>query len=90
MPGLLALVMAILFAVLPPGGSFVDDDGNVHEGSIEAIYEAGITLGCNPPVNDRYCPGQTVTRGQMAAFFVRSLGLPQTGTDHFDDDDSSM
>jgi hypothetical protein len=90
MPGLISLVMAILLAALSPGGSFVDDDGNVHEGSIEAIYEAGITLGCNPPVNDRYCPGQPVTRGQMAAFFVRALGLPQTGTDHFEDDDDSI
>ena len=89
MPGLIALVMAILFAVLPPGGSFVDDDGNTHEGSIEAIYEAGVTLGCNPPVNDRYCPDETVTRGQMAAFFVRALQLPPTGTDHFGDDRGS-
>lgn len=35
-----------------PGGSFLDDDGNVHEGNIEAIAVEGITLGCNPPSND--------------------------------------
>jgi hypothetical protein len=32
-----ALLLALLLAVLPPGGTFVDDDGNVHEGGIEAI-----------------------------------------------------
>jgi hypothetical protein len=30
-------------------------------------------LGCNPPVNDRFCPAQSVTRGQMAAFLNRAL-----------------
>ena len=73
-------------AVLPPGGTFIDDDGNVHEGGIEAIAAAGITTGCNPPDNNRYCPSQTVTRGQMAAFIVRSLGLTQADQDHFTDD----
>lgn len=72
-----------------PGGSFVDDDGNIHEGSIEAIAAVGITRGCNPPANDRYCPDGAVTRGQMAAFLTRALGLPPTGVDAFDDDDAS-
>ncbi|MGA7280180.1 MAG: hypothetical protein WBZ40_00210, partial [Acidimicrobiia bacterium] len=78
-----ALGVAILLAVLPPGGSFVDDDGNVHEGGIEAIAAAEITQGCNPPANDRYCPDRVVTRGQMAAFLSRALHLPATTTDYF-------
>jgi hypothetical protein len=85
-----ALLLAVLLAVLPPGGSFVDDDGNVHEGGIEAIYEAGITQGCNPPANDRYCPDRTVTRGQMAVFLSRALTLPGTGNDYFSDDDGHI
>ena len=32
-------------AALPPGGTFVDDNGNVHEPNIEAIAAAGITRG---------------------------------------------
>ncbi len=40
---------------LPPGGTFTDDDGNTHEGMIEAIAAAGITLGCNPE-GTLYCP----------------------------------
>ena len=72
-------------AVLPPGGSFVDDDGNVHEGGIEAIAAEGITRGCNPPANDRYCPEETVTRGQMAVFLARALDLGPTTNDYFID-----
>jgi len=78
------LILAVLLiaagppmANLAPGGWFIDDDGNVHEGYIEAI-SAGITRSCNPPVNYRYCPTATVTRGQMAAFLVRALVLPAT------------
>ena len=59
-------------AELPAGGTFTDDNGNVHEGFIEAIAAEGITRGCNPPINDLYCPGDQVTRGQMAAFLVRT------------------
>ena len=52
---------------------FVDDAGSVFEADINAIAAAGITLGCNPPTNDRYCPTDNVTRAQMAAFLRRAL-----------------
>jgi hypothetical protein len=52
---------------------FVDDAGSVFEGDINAIAMAGITLGCNPPTNDRFCPTLDVTREQMASFLVRAL-----------------
>ena len=55
-------------------GRFSDDDGNVHEPNIEVIAELGVTLGCNPPDNDRYCPDRVVTRAQMMAFMDRVLG----------------
>lgn len=74
---------------LPPGGTFIDDDGSVHEADIEAIAAADITRGCNPPWNDRFCPDQAVTRGEMAAFIVRALGLP-SGPDAFTDDGTSV
>ena len=51
---------------------FVDDDGTF-ERAINKLAEAGITSGCNPPANDRYCPSDLVTRGQMAAFIRRAL-----------------
>ena len=76
--------------MLPPGGTFIDDDGNVHEGGIEAIAAEGITSGCNPPANNRYCPAETVTRGQMAAFITRALPLPASDDDFFTDDTGNV
>lgn len=76
---------------LPPGGTFTDDDGNIHEGNIEAIAAEGVTKGCNPAEgNTKFCPASSVTRGQMAAFLARALELPGTATDFFTDDDGSI
>ena len=55
---------------------FVDDDGNIHEDAIDALAASDITRGCNPPTNDRFCPDQPITRGQMAAFIYRMAQLP--------------
>ncbi len=91
--GVLGVSLLMLMAVsgMAMGtGTFSDDDGNIHEGYIEAIAAEGITRGCNPPVNDRYCPGDAVTRGQMAAFLVRALNLPAASGDWFVDDDDSV
>ncbi len=88
---LIATMAATALADLPPGGTFTDDNGNVHEGYIEAIAAADITRGCNPPINDEYCPTDYVTRGQMAAFLVRTLGLTDDGAkDWFTDDDGDV
>jgi hypothetical protein len=74
---------------LSPSGSnaFVDDDGHWAESSINAVAQSGITKGCNPPANDRFCPEDVVTRAQMATFLVRALGLPPSGSNPFVDDD---
>ena len=69
-----------------PGGTFWDDDHNIHEAQIEAIAAAGITFGCG---SDLYCPDQAVTRGQMAAFLRRGFDLPPSGVDYFADDEES-
>jgi hypothetical protein len=41
---------------------------------IEALAASGITSGCqsSPPL---YCPDQALTRGQMAVFLSKALGL---------------
>lgn len=89
-PALIALLIAGSSAALA-AGTFTDDDGNVHEGNIEAIAAKGITRGCNPPANDHFCPSDLVTRGSMAAFIVRSLGLTDDGgKDWFSDDDGHL
>jgi D-alanyl-D-alanine carboxypeptidase/S-layer homology domain len=75
----------------PYTGQFRDDDDNIHEANIERIFELGTTRGCNPPLADRYCPDRAITRGEMAAFLVRTIGLTDTGgKDWFADDDESM
>ncbi len=71
----------------PTSGRFIDDDDSIFEANIEALAAAGITKGCNPPVNDRFCPDDNVTRGQMAAFLVRALDLPTGAPGAFIDDD---
>jgi hypothetical protein len=73
------------------GNSFVDDDGSIFEADIAKLAAAGITKGCNPPDNDRFCPDSKVTRGQMSAFLVRALGYTDNGGgDLFVDDDQSI
>ena len=63
-----------------PKDWFIDDNDSVFESDINWMAEEGITRGCNPPVNDRYCPDARVTRGQMAAFLVRALDLTDAST----------
>lgn len=63
-------------------GTFTDDDGNPHESNIQAIAEIGVTNGCG---GTSYCPGDVVTREQMASFLVRALGLQPVSTGPFVD-----
>jgi len=69
---------------------FTDDDGNIFEQNINKLATADITKGCNPPTNDKFCPNDPVTRGQMAAFLVRALGLTATSDVDFVDDNGSV
>lgn len=87
--GTLAIILALLsvgapaaLAELPPGGTFIDDDGSVHEPDIEAIFADGITNGCS---TGRFCPNDPVTRAQMARFLVRALDLAPAATSPFSD-----
>jgi hypothetical protein len=56
------------------GNRFIDDDGNPHEANIEAIAELGLTEGCNPPLNNQFCPDNLVTRAEMSVFLVQAMG----------------
>lgn len=69
---------------LPPGGSFYDDQGLVHEPAIEGLAASGITRGCHDE-DPIFCPDQPVTRGQMAAFLDRALQLPASSGGQFTD-----
>jgi hypothetical protein len=70
---------------------FDDDEGSVFESAINRLRNAGITQGCNPPGNDRFCPDRNITRGEMAAFLVRAFDLPSyDGPDRFRDDNGNV
>jgi len=42
---------------------------------IQALASSGITAGCTAPPNPNFCPDAPLTRGQMAVFLSRALGL---------------
>lgn len=63
----------------PPGTATFTDVATNHPffQFIEALFAAGITSGstCPPASPPSYCPDNPVTRGQMAVFIARALGL---------------
>jgi len=60
----------------PPATATFNDVPTTHQffQFIEALHASGITGGCqeSPPL---YCPDNPVTRGQMAVFLAKALGL---------------
>jgi hypothetical protein len=56
------------------GNLFVDDDRSIFETDVDRLAVAGVTKGCNPPRNHRFCLDDFVTRGQQAAFIRRTRG----------------
>ncbi len=80
---LIATVLLLVGGVLPPGGSFLDDDDLPGEGAIEALALAKLTTGCQP---DLFCPHGAVTRGEMATFLGRALQpAPEPAAPRFSD-----
>ena len=72
------LVRAYGLDAAGPAG-FTDTAGNRHEANIDALAAAAITSGCSTePL--RYCPGDSVTRAQMATFLHRALMKQEDGT----------
>jgi hypothetical protein len=73
----IALTAAVTALVVAPitalaSHSFVDvPTSNTFHADIAWLADNAVTRGCNPPVNDRFCPDDNVTRGQMAAFMRR-------------------
>lgn len=88
-PGTFTVVVDLIPG-LGSGGLFVDDDSSVHSANIDLIARLGITVGCNPPDGDEFCPTDDVNRGQMAAFISRALNLPDASMDYFSDDDGNL
>jgi hypothetical protein len=57
----------------PAVASFLDvPPGHLFFQFVEALVKSGITGGCG---GGNFCPDATLTRGQMAAFLAKALGL---------------
>ena len=61
-----------------PSAGFGDTAGSVHEGSIDALFAAGVTVGCQAEPS-LFCPLHSTTRAQMASFLNRAR-TPDTDT----------
>jgi len=73
----LAAALAFPIGVLASHGFTDVPDSNTFHADIDAIADAGVTVGCTPTT---YCPKDFVTREQMAAFMNRlgALGPGKT------------
>ena len=60
-------------------GRFSDEDGSVHESSVETIAGWGVTVGCDAADPALFCPSLSITRRQMSAFLYRAV-VHQWGT----------
>jgi len=69
------VIIGYTLQVSPPPA--ISDFGDVSTSSpqfpfIEALFHAGITAGCG---GGNFCPNSPLTRGQMAVFLAKALGL---------------
>ncbi len=46
-------------------------DSAFYSNSVTWMKDNGITVGCNPPSNTKYCPNDNLTRGEMAVLMKR-------------------
>ena len=87
------LARAANLPAAPDDGPFTDTANSPHAANIAAIEAAGITQGCDASDPTRFCPNDTVTRGQMATFLDRAFDLanrfPVTDPDPFADDNGN-
>ena len=82
--GQMATFLARALELEPVAGpsQFSDVDGTVHGPNINALAAAGIAGGFS---DGTYRPDAPVSRGQMATFLTRAVGLPEAGPAPFSD-----
>lgn len=76
--GFAGLVVSALLVALPAAASHNFDDvpsSHPHHDAIDWMVQKGITAGCDA---DSFCPGDPVTRGQLATFLQRYDGGQQS------------
>jgi hypothetical protein len=66
---------------------FTDIGDTVHANALTELHALGKLFGCD---YRKACPDRELTRGEAAAFFARTVGLPNTTTDYFNDDEGHV
>lgn len=54
---------------------FIDISNTPHAYNIGVLAQNGISRGCNPPDNTKYCPDRLISRDEMATYLSRSLKI---------------
>ena len=73
----LAMIVVVTAVVVTPltalaSHQFTDvPTSNIFHSDIAWLADAGVTQGCNPPANTEFCPDDSTSRAQMAAFMRR-------------------
>jgi hypothetical protein len=72
---LAAFLHRVLGPTLGPAtaSDFTDTAGHLFVSDVRWLAGHGITRGCDPPANTRFCPDSTVSRGELAAMIHRGL-----------------
>ena len=83
-----ALLLVPVAAIAAGGFTDVEDD-SVFIADIQWMKDNGVTKGCNPPTNDKFCPKNNVTREQMSAFMHRLATNQVVDADKVDGKDAS-
>lgn len=67
--------VGILLPPVSPATGYFTDMAGYHwaDGYAEALFNAGITAGCGSHL---FCPATNITRGQLAVWLVKGLGIP--------------
>ncbi len=71
------VALLVVGALMIPLGVFASHqfndvpDSHTFHNALDWMTDHNITVGCNPPANNRFCPDDNVTRGQMSAFMKR-------------------
>ena len=84
-PAILALVLVPALVLANHQFNDVATGASYHD-EVESLVGAGITSGC---ASGRYCPANAVTRGQMAQFMTRGLGVAAAGYGELDAADTT-
>ena len=70
----MATFIARAMGLASVAGDVFNDVSGIQEASINAVSQAGVTVGCNPE-GTIFCPTESVLRDQMATFITRSRSL---------------